>query len=121
MAETSPIKTILVGVDGSPESKEAVEFAARLALPAGAKVLLVYCIAPIATLESVSLRAYLAAEREFGEGVLSELEARLASLGVPNDKLLVDGNPAGRIAELAQQRDVDLVVVGHSGRGAVHR
>jgi nucleotide-binding universal stress UspA family protein len=117
MPGTDPIKTILVGVDGSPESKGAVEFASRLALPAGAKMLLVYCIAPLATMESISLRAYLSAEREFGDGVLRELHVRLASLGVPNETLLVDGNPAGRLADLAQERDVDLLVVGHSGRG----
>jgi nucleotide-binding universal stress UspA family protein len=121
VSSAAPINAILVGVDGSPESKNAVAFASRLALHAGAKVLLVYCVAPLATLESISLRAYLSAEREFGDGVLRELEAQLTSTGVANERLLVDGNPAGRLAELAQERDVDLVVVGHSGRGAVHR
>jgi nucleotide-binding universal stress UspA family protein len=115
------IKTILVGVDGSPESRDAVAFASRLALPTGAKVLLVYSVAPLATLDSISLREYLRAEREFGDTVLRELEAQLTELGVPNERLLVDGNPAGRLAELAQERDADLIVVGHSGRGTVHR
>jgi nucleotide-binding universal stress UspA family protein len=111
----------LVGVDGSPESKAAAQLATDLARAHRAKVLLVYCVAPITVPDPLMLDAYGKAQREFGEQVLREMSARCADRDVAVERLLVDGSPAVRLAELASERDVDLVVVGHRGRGAVPR
>jgi nucleotide-binding universal stress UspA family protein len=115
------MKAILVGVDGSPESKSAAEFAASLAQSNGANLVLAFCVAPLATGEAQLLGAYLEAERAFGHQVLREIEARCARPGLAIEPLLVDGDPSGRLAALAQEHDVDLVAVGHRGRGPVRR
>jgi len=115
------MKAILVGVDGSPEAKSAAEFAAGLARSTGAKLVLAFCVAPLAAVEAQPLGAYLEAESAFGRQVLREMEARCARPGLAIEPLLVDGDPAGRLASLALEQGVDIVAVGHRGRGAVRR
>jgi nucleotide-binding universal stress UspA family protein len=112
---------ILVGVDGSPEAKSAAEFAASLAQSTGAKLVLAFCVAPLAAVEAQPLGAYLEAETAFGHQVLREIDARCARPGLVIERLLVDGDPAGRLASLTLEQGIDLVAVGHRGRGAVRR
>ncbi|MFL5248297.1 MAG: universal stress protein [Myxococcales bacterium] len=115
------MKAILVGVDGSPEAKSAAEFAATLAQSIGARLVLAFCVAPLAAVDAQSLGAYLEAETAFGRQVLREMEARCARPGLAIEPLLVDGDPSGRLASLALEQGVDIVAVGHRGRGAVRR
>jgi nucleotide-binding universal stress UspA family protein len=121
MTRGAAMKTILVGVDGSFEAKATAEFGANLAQATGAKLVLAYCVAPLAAVEAQPLGAYLEAEGVFGRQVLRELAARCARPGLAIDPLLVDGEPARRLASMALELDADLVAVGHRGRGAVRR
>jgi nucleotide-binding universal stress UspA family protein len=115
------MKTILVGVDGSAESKAAAEFAANLAQATSARLLLAFAIAPIAALEAMALGEYLKVERDYGEQVLREMEARCSRPGLEIEKLMLDGDVPERLGATATKRDADLIVVGHRGRGAVQR
>ena len=115
------MKTFLVGVDGSPESKTAAEFAAELARQYEGKLLLVYCVAIAAIPEPLALEAFVVAERRYGDEVIREAAARCARPGVSIERQLADGSPAFRLAEIAAERGVDFVVIGHRGRGAVSR
>jgi len=115
------MKTFLVGVDGSPESKAAAELAARLARPQGAKLLLVFCVPRLAGAEPGVIRPNLEIETRFGKQILRELTARCAAFGVPIETLVVEGSPAATLAKAASELNADLVVVGHRGRGAVQR
>jgi len=115
------MKTILAGVDGSPEAKSAAEFAATLAQETGAKLVLAFCVAPLASVEAQPLAAYLEAQSAFGNQVLREVESRCARRGLAIEALLLEGDPARCLASIAKERDVDLLAVGHRGRGAVRR
>jgi len=115
------MKTILVGVDGSPEAKFAAEFAATLAQSTGANLMLAFCVAPLAAGEAQQLAAYLEAETAFGRQVLREVESRCARPGLSIEPVLVEGDPARRLASIALERGVYLLAVGHRGRGALRR
>lgn len=115
------MKTILVGVDGSPEAKCAAELATRVAESIGAKVVLAFCVAPLGTIEPESLARYLESESAFGVEVLREAMARCSRPGVPVESVVLDGAAASCLAAAAEDRDVHLVAVGHRGRGAVRR
>jgi nucleotide-binding universal stress UspA family protein len=112
---------ILVGVDGSPEARSAAELAATIAGSTGARLVLAFCMTPLATVGTQPVAAYFKSESDFGKHVLRESEAQCAGRGLDIEPLLVQGDPPLTLATIAQERDVDLVAVGHRGRGALRR
>lgn len=115
------MNTILVGVDGSAEATAAAEFAAGLAAQTGAHLLLAYT-EPIYPTDNPELRErFSASERDFAEKMLTEAKARHTRPGVAVESIVSQGDAAGQLAARALEADIDLVVVGHRGRGAVKR
>jgi nucleotide-binding universal stress UspA family protein len=122
---TPGIKTIVVGLDGSAESAAALHWAARMARGMGSKVVAVYAIhvplwlagafeAPVPPLQyDAGWRA--AVKKEFEEEWCRPLEAA----GIKYRTVIEDGRPALVIADVADQVDADVIVVGRRGRGGV--
>lgn len=111
---------ILIATDGSRSAREALETGLALARESGAEATLVYVRRPP--------RPFLgepyyqcAVSEEFGQAraALSAGAARAAELGIEVDTEILEGDPAGRILELAEAREARLIVVGSRGRGAV--
>jgi len=119
------MKQILVGIDGSKESRSAADFAAHLAHAGGEKLLLVsaaYVEQAFGAPELMArARSWEAEESKLLGKMLDEVAAGIHEPGVQIEKKVVTGPPAATIAELAQAEDVELVVVGHRGRGAIAR
>jgi nucleotide-binding universal stress UspA family protein len=120
------MKRIIVAVDGSDAGQRALRFAADIARRFGSKLTLLNVLPPQPF--PLPLDAYGAAlkeieegERAFSQKLLSDAAMRLEEPDVPMDKLVLHGKPAEGIAEAAKGADVDLVVVGSRGRGAVAR
>jgi nucleotide-binding universal stress UspA family protein len=53
--------------------------------------------------------------------VLADAAAVLGDTGRPVEQLVSEGDPAREIVRIAEDRDVDLVVVGARGLGAHNR
>jgi nucleotide-binding universal stress UspA family protein len=53
--------------------------------------------------------------------VLADAAAVLGETGRPVERLVSEGDPAREIVRIAEDRDVDLVVVGARGLGALER
>ena len=126
---TSPVgekmKRILVGVDGSTASRDAAKFAAEMAGPLGAQLVIVSAVWPVVDVDGAPelvARAFRLAveEREYAHVMVKEMATSLAA-GVTVETLVTDGSPAVALADLAQAGDVEMVVVGHRGRNAVAR
>lgn len=112
------IEIIAVGVDDSPGSRAALDWAADLALGLGAEIVAVHCFEPLAHLEELkpgtdlrSLRS--AAERELEEVLCAPLRER----SVRHRAVLREGEPAGVLGDVARESGADLVVVGARRRG----
>ena len=121
--------TIVVGIDGSPASRAALEWGLAEARLRGGRVIAVHAWSyiPLAAIgdpgmipmPSGDLPGQLELEQKAAE---SELDAALAEAfpdGVPAEveKRLVEGDPAESLVTEAE--DADLVVVGSRGRGGL--
>jgi nucleotide-binding universal stress UspA family protein len=116
-------RRVLVGFDGSNESRRALRVARSLAADLGGDVHILSVITPPAHAETSEGR----------QSAIEEEEARLArSLmseqtiderdRTPTIHVIYDDNPAGAIAEFAKKHGFDLVVVGTHGTDQImHR
>jgi len=113
-------KRILVGYDGSKEADKALDVAVDLAKASGGQLVVQHVV-------SVGPEAY-----EVGIVDLDALEAQLGKMldaavehareyGVAATKVLSRGDVASTILREAEQRGVDLIVIGSLGRGRMAR
>ena len=107
MSDDASISRILVGVDGSEASRRALEWAATLGRDLDAEVVAVHAAGLIERLDADS--SHEAFEREWC--------APLDAVQVRNRRLVVDGPPPLVMLRVAEQEDVDLIVVGTRGMG----
>jgi nucleotide-binding universal stress UspA family protein len=116
------MRKILAGVDGSPESRAAAHKAAELARALGAQLLIAYAVAPFPPHSPLNyVEGWDLAERKYATELLRELEGTCRREAGTVETTTVAGTAAEALAELARAPDIDLVVVGHRGRGAVER
>jgi nucleotide-binding universal stress UspA family protein len=105
------MKTIIVGVDGSPDSRRAVEWAAELADHVDARVVAVHAVGLL--------------EHERGDPDGTHLRPQLDTWTAALDRLapgrverrLVVGEPVDALETVVADRAADLVVVGSRGTG----
>lgn len=119
------MKRILVGVDGSKESREAAKFAADIARTTQAQLVIASAVPGVASTESSPELVALAEERaqrerEQANAMVKEIAASLGK-GLAIETQVITGAPAITLADQARAGDVEMVVVGHRGRNAVAR
>lgn len=120
--------SIVCGVDGSADSQAALGVAARLAERLEARLVLAHvaelALAPYAAMGRIGVtgiapRPMTLATRHEQEEAGARLLAQLAAergLGHAEQRVVV-GFPAERLADLADEEDAELIVVGSRGRG----
>lgn len=112
-------KVVLVGVDGSPESLGAVDWAAARASLQGWRVH-VLCAYSLPSFTTASLDGGYAALddtaiRAGAQAVVDEAVARIQNLGIPVTSSLETGDPTGVLVDLTNE--AALAVVGTRGGG----
>jgi nucleotide-binding universal stress UspA family protein len=110
---------IVIATDGSAGAREALETGLSLARESGAVATLVYVRAkPLSFLGDPIYERSLSSELAQARAALGEATALAEQAGVEFETAILEGKPAERVAEIAQLRDADLIVVGSRGRGA---
>lgn len=105
--------TILVGADDSPEALEAMRWTAVLAADLGATVVAVHVFEPLHHLDDVGPGTAFDQVMEEVRGKLeSEWCEPFTQSGVPVESLLVEGDTSEELLRLADERDVNLIVLG---------
>lgn len=123
--KVSGIGRIVVGVDGSEHSEAALAWAVRMAKGMGSEVIAVYAVSPPIYFEG----AYFAPvappqfDPEWRAAMKKEFEGQwikpLKDAGVRYRAIMEDGRPASVIAQVAEDLDADVILVGRRGRGGV--
>lgn len=119
------IERILLAVDGSPASDDALAWAADLAGTFDAQLQVVTVIPPPSTFTAYmgggpAIELY-GAEEAGARRVLEEAQLRLREQGITADTVLAAGSPVDQVAWTAKAARADLIVVGSHGRGPVGR
>jgi nucleotide-binding universal stress UspA family protein len=113
------MQNVVVGYDGSEESKRALERAAALGRQ-GATITIVAAVSlglhgprSMGALNEDEMRA----EREVLDAARSDLKTQ----GIEVHAIEGEGEPADVILEAAKEAHADLIIVGTRGRGAAKR
>jgi nucleotide-binding universal stress UspA family protein len=114
------MKKILVAIDGSDVSTKAAQRARELADAIGAELTLAYVVPPYVypTEPLGPIEELEKAETSRGRRMLDEV---MQAIGGTAKQLVLAGPVAETLADQAEKDDVEMVVVGSTGKGAVKR
>lgn len=123
-------KKILVAIDGSPQSDKAAEEAVRLAVGNQSQfksriyALLVLPNAPASTYTDFVPAAPMTETKkwdELRERIFYVVEKCAAEHGIPLEMVVEYGDPVDKIITLAKREEIDVIVIGSSGKGFIQR
>ena len=123
-------KKILVAIDGSPQSDKAAEEAVRLAagnqgqFKSRIYALLVLPNAPNSTYTDFVPAAPMTETNkwdELRERIFYVVEKCAAEQDIPLEMIVEYGDPAHKIISLAKREEIDVIVIGSSGKGFIQR
>jgi|SRR5699024_5126431 len=118
-------ENILLAYDGTEKGRIALRQSLQLLKSEGVQQVHLLAVVPltgaVAAAEGFYTESMYEAERERVEAVLDEGISILTEEGIEAQGHLRAGEPAHQIARLAQELEVNLVVVGHQRRGVLAR
>jgi nucleotide-binding universal stress UspA family protein len=116
---------LMVAMDFSPHGKAVLRVARRFGRTLDAKVWIVHAVSPAVGVASCNGgrrdRVAAAAEVREEHRLVQEAAATLRDGGVDAVALLVEGPPAKVVLEEASRLEVDMIIIGSHGYGAVAR
>ncbi|MFZ5471743.1 MAG: universal stress protein [Myxococcota bacterium] len=120
------VQHILVGIDGSDNSKKAAVKAAEMAQATGAKVTLMFVAEPATVIPLSALDGMPVVRREYTPEELEQILGRLGAIAAelpikPVEKRVEIGAIADTLCDQAQKLGADLIVVGARGLSPVKR
>lgn len=119
-----PIRKILVPTDFSESAHHALRYALTLASELEAELLLVHVVETLAVGYASDLFPVPMAEvfhelAGYARAELGKLAAEAAAKGVRVRELVIQGKPSAEIVRVAEEEQVDLVVLGTHGKGVL--
>lgn len=111
-------KNILAAVDLSDEAKQVVQKAVTIAQANNAKLSLINVIEPLSFAYGGDVPLDLTTiQTQLDEHAQDKLSKFAAELGYPVEQLyVVDGHTESEIHRIAEDHDMDLIVIGSHGR-----
>ena len=116
------VSHILVPLDGSSESENALALAVTFAEKFEAKITLLHVIdlnAKMSDLDRVTMSGYIPSDiLQEGYKLLSDAMRKIPQ-EISVETAVIPGHPAGVILDQAEQNHIDLIILGSRGLGAV--
>ena len=127
------IKKILVPLDGSQQSRKALDFALDFAEKYDSEIALLSVVPPVnipiatypgADLTSVpvaTIETYQNEVKSLHTKILRDAQRRILKMK-PKIKISVkqvEGNPAGKILQILHQEKFDIIIMGHRGASGI--
>ena len=116
------MKRYLVPTDGSGGSEKALAYAIERAREPKAEVHVVHVVPPVTydELEIYAEQSDIAKiRREAHQRILASAAEQLKTAGIPCAPHLLDGHPGETIAHFAESQNIDEIIMGSRGRGAI--
>ena len=120
------MKTILVATDGSPSSTEAVAFGVELATENETELIFVHVVPTLDVVPASGFGGFGGVAgavphrvSEYDRTMLDEAAAVAAEHEVVSTTAMLRGDTVDEIVAFADSHDVDLIVVGSRGHGAI--
>ena len=109
---------ILVGVDGTESSTRAAAYAAGMARRHGSKLIVVYVVptSAMAAQSAMTAGAMLTTQAEISDDIRTMVVDSAAHLGIATEFIVRFGNPYRELFAVAEQHQVEAVVIGSSTR-----
>ncbi|NTV06641.1 MAG: universal stress protein [Chlorobiaceae bacterium] len=117
------IHEILCPVDFSDASRKSVQYAKEFAAGMGASVFLLNVVEPRPMAVDITLN-YVPLEEDLEKAAAADLQVILQELiqaGIKAECAVEFGNPSDVILEKAEERDVNLVIMGSHGKKGLSR
>ena len=118
---------ILLAIDGSPHSQDAVEEVARRPWPSNSTIRVLSVIQPYTppatefVLAGATLEDMRRQQTSEAEALASRAAASVKAAGVSSEKVVREGDPRSVIVDEAAEWGADLIVVGSHGRTGLKR
>ena len=111
-------KKILVCLDGSSFSEQALRYASEEATATGKKLVLLQ-VANIAT--TLPEPEQIAAEKAKAKTYLNKKAKSLKEMGIDAECVVIFGDPGRAIVDYAEKSGIDLIAIATHGRGGINR
>lgn len=109
---------ILVGADGSENSRRAIEWCAEYARNGGVEVVVCHVVSKFGEwMMSAGQIDFQKVEKERLELVTGPWTEPLRAAAVPYQVVQVSGDPVTELLAVAESKDVELIVIGKAGHG----
>jgi nucleotide-binding universal stress UspA family protein len=115
-------KRILLAMDGSPHSKEALRYARDLALRDDAQVIVVHAVPHLPAIQGLNGQEWehmVSCNLAEGQKVTEQVSGQLQDSGLDVIVEVLEGPPGDAILRVAEARHCDLIVMGSRGRGGL--
>ena len=116
------MKRYLTPVDGSRGAEDALAYAIARAREPKAEIHVLHVVPPISydELEGYAGNSDIAKiRREAHQRILASAADTLKAAGIASVAHLLDGNPAEAIVRFAESQNIDEIIIGSHGRGAI--
>lgn len=119
------IQKILCPVDLSEQSVAVAEYVKTLATPLNAKVYVLYCVPSMSQYEgfkvlSITIDSFVGNITEAAEAAMDEFVTRNFA-GMDAEGVVIISDPFEGIRKIAEEKNVDMIVMGTHGRQGVDR
>jgi nucleotide-binding universal stress UspA family protein len=111
------VKRIVVGVDGSANSRRALAWAAGLARAFNAEIVAVHAVGLLTHLDAGPPVPSQGHRDAIGLAFAGEWTSQLEESGLSFERVMLDGSPVPALLGAADDYDADIIVVGSRGLG----